>query len=55
MPPPEKLKCKLLMQDAETGGLTRVTVYALSIILRMAGHKSALSDVKSIENSDVQV
>ena len=35
MPPPEKLKRKLLTPDAD--GRTRVTLYALSTILRMAG------------------
>ena len=46
MPPPEKLKHKLLMPEKtqtanaiskETDGCTGVTLYALSTTLRMAG------------------
>ena len=41
MTQPEKLKCKLLMSDAnrdgQMDGQTGVTLYALSTILQMAG------------------
>ena len=41
MPLPEKLKRKLLMLDTDGDGWMdrRVTLYALSTILRMVGHK----------------
>ena len=39
MPPPEKLK--LLTPDSDGDGQTGVTLYALSTILQMAGHKKS--------------
>ena len=37
MPPLGKCKCKLLMLDADRDGQTQESLYALSIILRIAG------------------